>query len=425
MARRGQTSLEYLMIVVAFIIVIVVVFMLIRGNLVVNATGNAANKANQSLYNSKSYLFFDNFDTGSSARWQTKSGVWQVAAQEYLQTLTTQDVFKLSIAGDAGWYNYASEAMMMKTESAQGGGQFIGGVSARVNPDTLARYSCYLSSDGAIQLLKFSSLSDYAPPLAAGTVTYSEGMHSLAITVTGDSIACFYDGLAAASATDAELVTGMTGIDAYAATSVDEIRVWKIDGPVPTFSEIPTAIPTPTPLPSPSPSPTPTPTAGPCISEGGSCKAGSCADYYDCAPQAGLCAASEDEFSCCTGACVAPPAVSSVQYSDVTWDAECKVNATITWDTDVASDSMIEVGFDADFTFNSTVNYTLTTSHSLTATLQENTDIFLKAWSCLPAPNGAACGNSSGQMIHSTDIAECDYGGGSPLIVAIMKPLYH
>ncbi len=84
---RGQTALEYMMIIGGGIMFVVLVVVIIRGGVVETTKNKVATDVDK--YKDKYlgiYLFYDNFDSGKSSLWKNVTGNWISQGGVYNQT---------------------------------------------------------------------------------------------------------------------------------------------------------------------------------------------------------------------------------------------------------------------------------------------------------------------------------------------------
>ncbi len=417
--RRGQTSAEYLFIVVSIVLFVALVFLLVRGNVLPQTTQKTSQSLSTFLNFTKPYLFFETFDDVSE--WKFSGGTWTSQNAEMLQS-DTGTQFKLAYTGSPDWYNYAFEVQFQKRSGAS---SWIAGVGARLNSGSMARYTCYATAAGQMQLLRYSSQSS-SSSLDSGFITVDDNWHALAIAVSGSEVSCFYDGVAVASYSDsAPLVSGEVSLEAYNVhVAFDDAKVWPQEGPVPLYA-----------TPSGTPAPTPTP-APPVISSVSATVAGNTAlvrwqtnipadakvEYglttaygsntslnvtldvfhqqllsgllpgtryhyrvWSCA--GGLCSFSDD-YSFVTEEDIiiptptplppSPPVISNVK------DTEGEYRASIiSWNTDIPADGKVEYGLTSAYGSNTTLNPSLETLHiAVVSGLLDNTLYHYRVWSC-------------------------------------------
>lgn len=333
MARRAQTSAEYLFIIVSVIVFVVLVFMLLRGNLLPQVMAKATKSLGTSLDNSRPYLFYDTFDAGAN-QWTPAGGAWAYKDQAFVQS--ANDVsFKVAYAGHPDWYNYAFEAQVRASPPFS---SWVAGIGARFDPGTMERYACYENvGDSSVHLLRFHDAVSAPEDLDSGVVAaIDSNWHALGLVVSGSEISCFYDGLQVASYPDpAPLVGGIVTLESYnVPVSFDDVKVWPQAGPVPSYSYVPT----------PSPTPTPGPSATPL-----------------------------------------PPGIYYLTASATTSTAD------VTWSTDVPADAKVEYGTTASYGLNGSLNSSADVNHNQTlSNLLPNRVYHYRAWSC----SGGSCAHS-------------------------------
>ncbi|MFH1106318.1 MAG: hypothetical protein V1787_00325 [Candidatus Micrarchaeota archaeon] len=426
-ARRAQTAVEYAFIIASVIVIIALVLMLLRGNVIFSVTSSTQSSV-QTLSNyTRSFLFFDNFDAGTASQWTPASGEWSVQDKEYVQSKDSQ-AFKVSMAGDASWYNYVAETEFRRTSFVPSLNKHIAGISARADPYSLARYACMVGDDLKLRLLKFtgeysSEELEYAF-LSEGDL---DGMHRVGIGVIGHDVYCFYDGVRVIVSSDDLLVDGGIALESYKPAVFDNVRVWNQGGPIPTYA--PLATPTTAPTAEPS-----VPAWPDCIASGGSCMPDQCNHFDDCVDKPGF-ACAVDGW-CCEGSCVPSPTptmfpeITGVGESGIAWG--CLFNYTFTWTTDVSATSDVAIAYNGTgaFLINYSeaypqyMNLSLVTDHAFVVYgLLENMPYKYRVWSCGDNVTYDYCNASIVNYFSTPDVLGCGYGGGSPLLVPLLKSL--
>ncbi len=278
--KHAQTSLEYLFLAVGVIIFIVLIYLLLNGGIIGKQKTQVEAGLGDFLKIGEYFLFYDNFDSGSSDQWTQRQVSWAVANREYVQN-DVADAQKTTMAGSLGWVNYFADVKITFPELPSVIGTHMGGLAARVNKNNGRRYVCEMkltkvapSPEGKLALYRFTDW-DYAASFElanSATMPLDTSVHTLGVQVNGNSILCFWDGLLQINFTDpTPFKYGEISLETRESKAIfDIVRVKYQNGPQPIGPD-PTAIPTPTV--SPSPTPSPTPSTGPShkICSGASC----------------------------------------------------------------------------------------------------------------------------------------------------------
>ncbi len=214
-------------------------------------------------------LFSDDFEDGNSTGWSTSGGSWSVVTDGTKvdkQSSTSANAY--SYTGTSSWADYSVQARV-KALSFNGTGRTVG-ITARY-ASTSNYYYLALSNANQIQLGKKASSGSAV--LASKAVTVQTNTwYTLKLTVTGNQLQAYVDGVLQLTATDSALATGKVGFMAlYASAEFDDVVVDSGATPTPTPTAAVTATPTatrpatatPTPTPTSPGSVTPTPTLPP------------------------------------------------------------------------------------------------------------------------------------------------------------------
>jgi hypothetical protein len=167
----------------------------------------------------KSTLFFsDDFSnsTYTSSRWTARSGNWNVYNGLYNMT-GSADTVSLTYGGNSSWTNYVVEVRECYVS-----GEYAGGIGARLNPSTGARYT-FLTCPNAefdgpnvAMLVKFSSWKDTSGTLLGrATVTTDTNWHTLKIEVNGTHIKCYYDTNLVFNLVDSSYSSGLINLESF------------------------------------------------------------------------------------------------------------------------------------------------------------------------------------------------------------------
>ncbi len=200
---------------------------------------------------SAAVLFSDDFEDGNSTGWSTSGGSWSVVTdgtRVYKQSSTSANAY--SYNGNSTWSDYTLQTRV-KALSFNGTGRTVG-ITARYT-STSNYYYFVLSNANQLQLGKKASSGSAV--LASQTFTVQTGTwYTLKLTVVGNQLQGYVDGVLQLTSTDTSLKTGKAGLLAlYASAEFDDVIV---DG---TIANTPT--PTATSIGTPAPTLTPTPTA--------------------------------------------------------------------------------------------------------------------------------------------------------------------
>jgi hypothetical protein len=273
LVKRGQTTTEYLFLIVGIIIFVVLIYTLLKGNVVTPQQNRTSDDMVKWLKNTEAVIFFDNFDSGTSEQWTVVTGNWLVENKEYLQKDASASQ-KGSIAGKNSWVNYFAETKFLIPILPASNGP-LGGISGRVNKASGARYSCimeltdFANKKGKIALNRFYTWQGTPDKLAeSAEIVFDNSFHILAIQLNGNTVNCFLDDAQMLSYNDSTpFKYGLLALESSNSEAhFDSVRAKYQDGPNPLGpNPTPTssATPTPTPTSTPTPSPTPTPQAFP------------------------------------------------------------------------------------------------------------------------------------------------------------------
>ncbi|SPE49981.1 hypothetical protein SBV1_100025 [Verrucomicrobia bacterium] len=162
-------------------------------------------------------LFYDNFlratNPGPLAPWLAQSGGWTVAGQ-MLQGGPNLAGTYASVYLTNTWNDYAVQAQVQFGSAGYGGG-----LAARVNPASGARYAAWVYP--AANNLNLISFQDWLTPTILGTVNLppvGTNWHTLKLALKGGQIAVFYDGSQLLSVADPQpqpFLSGGIGFDMY------------------------------------------------------------------------------------------------------------------------------------------------------------------------------------------------------------------
>jgi hypothetical protein len=155
--------------------------------------------------------FFDEFSRATTANsfspWVIGLGEWNVTNNTLQGTATIRNDYSDAYV-PANWTNFSIQARITLPSGA-----WAGGLSARVNPATGARYVANIYPEGsglgptpALRLIKFHSWntwSDSFTPMALVSLPrVGTSAHTLNLTVQGNQITVFFDGTQVVNMTD-------------------------------------------------------------------------------------------------------------------------------------------------------------------------------------------------------------------------------
>lgn len=387
---KGQTTIEYIFLVVGLIIFVILVYTLLRSN-IINPGEKRINDTTQDVpWSSDFTIFYDNFDSGSIEQWGKISGDWQAKNLGYSQ-LEISLPEKSTIAGKTSWINYYAETKAAFSGSASTYPSLLGGIGGRVNRLTGGRYVCGVELTSAttakLVLYRFTDFATYVALNSSIGYIFDSGQHVIAIKLNGNSVGCFLDQVEKVSYEDATPFRyGAISLEnQIGLADFDSVRAKYVVGPNP-IGPTPSAIPTPDSSPSATPiatiSPTPTSEPSPTISPSpipGTCSDGSELDSCkkDYPPvycnSAGILINLCSKCGCAyLDICNADESCSSelgpFLNFNVTNHSITGTTATINWTTDmVANYSPLEIGRDVLYGANYS-NFKKMLSHSLALT---------------------------------------------------------
>ncbi|WP_203914270.1 pectate lyase family protein [Rhizocola hellebori] len=195
-------------------------------------------------------LFSDDFNDGNSSGWSTSGGSWSVTSGAYRQSSTGADA--KAQAGTTSWTDYTVQATV--TPIAFGNSTRSTGVAARAQSMTNF-YSLVLVGSGSLQLRRISGGGTSTLASAATAVTPGT-TYTLALTVSGSSLAGSVNGTQLVTATDSTFATGRVGLVAsYTSVSFDNVSVFTGTAPSTPPTQPPPSSPSPTVSPPPPPPP--------------------------------------------------------------------------------------------------------------------------------------------------------------------------
>jgi pectate lyase len=228
MRQKTKYGLSFLVFVVA------ITLMLLVGQSLVNAA----------------VLLSDNFEDGNRNGWSTSGGSWSVVTDGSLvckQSSISASAY--SYTGTSTWRDYSVQARV-KALSFNGTARSFG-ITARYQ-STSNYYYLTLSNSNQLQLGKKASSGSAVLALKAFTVQIGN-WYTLKLSVSGNQLQGYVDGVLQLSATDSALSAGKNGFIAlYTSAEFDDVVV---DGTIPA-----TSTPTRGNTPTPSMATTPTPT---------------------------------------------------------------------------------------------------------------------------------------------------------------------
>ncbi|HYH04066.1 MAG TPA: right-handed parallel beta-helix repeat-containing protein, partial [Bacillota bacterium] len=210
-----------------------------------------------------SNLFNDDFEDGNATGWSKSGGSWTIATDDtkvFMQSSTSANAYAYS--GSSSWKDYTVQARV-KALSFNGTNRSFG-ITAYYQ-STSNYYYLTLSNSNQLQLGKKAGSGSAV--LASKAFTVQTGKwYTLKLTVNGNQLQAFVDGVLQLSATDTALKYGKAGfMVVYTSAEFDDISIEGGD-PLPTSSATatngvtPTVDVSPTPTVSENPSPTPTQT---------------------------------------------------------------------------------------------------------------------------------------------------------------------
>ncbi|MFH0971239.1 MAG: family 16 glycoside hydrolase [Candidatus Micrarchaeota archaeon] len=217
-ARRGQTAIEYVMIVGGAILFVVLVVLIIRSGVIARATTDVEQKSGDYLDKyGRPYLFFDDFGSigGTNSKWNNTGGVWLIQNGK----LVVPAVVDASIYTRSVFTNFTMEFKAQRTAGTTLGVRFrrrgTSYYQLEVNPGIS---QMTLTGNGV-----FQSASDAAiAAVASSEVRFS-------IRAYGDIIQVFVNGNLLIDTIDpAPLLSGQIGLYADAGTQAqfDDVRVY-------------------------------------------------------------------------------------------------------------------------------------------------------------------------------------------------------
>lgn len=198
-------------------------------------------------------IFSDDFEDGNYTGWSTSSGSWSVVtdgSRVLKQSSTSANCY--AYTGSSNWTSYSVEARV-KVLAYNGSNRMVG-LCARFQ-DTNNFYFLRFSNSNILEIRK--KVNGSTTTLASKSYTCSAGKwYSLKLTVNGNTLTAYVNGVQQLTATDSTFSSGRIGVTAVS-TSVefDDFIVDNLNG-----STTPTPTPTITPTPTPTTTPTPTPT---------------------------------------------------------------------------------------------------------------------------------------------------------------------
>jgi hypothetical protein len=176
--------------------------------LVICAHVFAANEARASLFSDD---FTRTNDPGSLSPWTAQSGNWTITGGILQSGPNTLQSYGTVYYSDI-WSNYAVEARIQFPAGAYGGG-----VGARLNSATGARYAAWVYPEGSpggsnvLKLIKFQSWTAFSYNGFSGITMQQAALpgvganwHTVKLALDGNQISVFYDGNQMISASDAE-----------------------------------------------------------------------------------------------------------------------------------------------------------------------------------------------------------------------------
>jgi pectate lyase len=187
-------------------------------------------------------FFGDTFDDGDANGWTKTGGSWSVVTDgspAYRQASTGANA--KTQAGELTWTDYTARARVKPIAFATAARS--AGITAR-STTLSSYYALVLTGGGAAQLQRVSNGT--VTVLGAAAVGVSPGTwYTLALRVTGSTLAGSVDGVQVVRATDATFSSGRIGlVTSYASASFDDVVVETPGpGPDPTGSTPPTTPP--------------------------------------------------------------------------------------------------------------------------------------------------------------------------------------
>ncbi len=221
--RKAQTGSEYLVLVGGVIFIGILMFLLLRGQLLPQA-GNRLQQGSSKYLDEfgKPYLCYDSFDaSGDESRWKTNGGLWRIANGVYQQEAVDPGR-SLSTFCDSTLGNYSIQADVKHGVGIPGSSA---GLLARAN--TAGGYVCEASFNKFLYLRNCPTWTTCAL-LASGSLGASFDAakgYTIKFTLKGPSLTCSIGG-SSISATNQIRTVGEVGLTTDSASaSFDNVKV--------------------------------------------------------------------------------------------------------------------------------------------------------------------------------------------------------
>ena len=216
---RGQAALEYLLLIGGVLLFIVFILVLLRGGLLPKTTNKISSDV-ESFYDkwARYYLFFDNFDTGTSYRWENDTTAWSVQNTKYVSTGSGKSMVERTLS------NFSINAFVQTSST-------FGFVLRYRNASNY--YNATLNSGGTAQLIRYSNSNPGGLVLDSGTPAEIPDMAAGAyfrVDANGTNFTVFVNNQLVFWEEDASEPLGWFGVYSSGASVVDDVYVFDCAG---------------------------------------------------------------------------------------------------------------------------------------------------------------------------------------------------
>lgn len=175
-------------------------------------------------------LFTDNFtretDPGPLSPWVVQGTNWLVTGGMVVSTANAPTNYSVLYLPNV-WTNYSVQALIR-----QSAGAFGGGLAARLNAATGARYAAWVYPEGSpgnsnvLKLVKFQNWTNFSVLQQVNLPAVGTNWHTLKLIVRGNRAAAHYDGSFVAGGTDPDaepLLSGGVTLEMWSVTALDTL----------------------------------------------------------------------------------------------------------------------------------------------------------------------------------------------------------
>ncbi|MFH1442610.1 MAG: hypothetical protein ABIG96_01115 [Candidatus Micrarchaeota archaeon] len=218
--KHGQTALEYIMIIGGAILFVVLIVIILRSGILARGVEDIEGKSDdyRDTY-LKSYLVFENFNSGTSKKWNSDACDWQVSGGKYGN----------QISGDCetfvqGYYDNFTLEFKVRNTNPGGAPNALVGAYFRY-ADSTDNYRVVMSG-GTVVLFQGAAAMGAGNPF----VSADENDVSVKVVATSSLISVFVEGQKYIEIPSPTLHFGKIGLATFGTTATfDDVRVSRLD----------------------------------------------------------------------------------------------------------------------------------------------------------------------------------------------------